>query len=325
MFSRQGKTTAAAMALLYGRKPSAGTTAPSRRTLQPEELLRLIQDTDFEQNKAKPQPRPSASFRNVSRSRLEHLERDRTDAPGFDIYNPNYTVVQPRVKSTPRYGLPTSTPRKERILVPRCLDDLQQTYPRHQRTSSGTRATRTFMLLDDYQQIVEQRREPLSTAQPSPRRAHLVTSFKKQLSREAPKELSHVEAGATGISPKDNPSLSSNHHSPCVPFARQTQRKALWNPQPPPEYSPDKEAVTPRLSTTVLSFHQVTPRKPLTLRHMLTNPPPADLPDLERGWKLVRRREQSMPPMESVTPRDDLMYRTLEMYTLNVPVRQPLV
>jgi hypothetical protein len=321
MFSRQGKTTAAAMAIKFKRKAYTPATVRMHRTLQPEEMKKLVEQCAVEQQKAKPPARPSASFRNVSRSRLEHLGRDRTNAPGFDRYYPNYTAVQARVKSVPRYDLPHNSPRKERILVPNCLDDLRETYPRHHRTASSSRANRTSMQLDDFQQIVEARREPLSTAEPSPRRAHLITSFRQQLSRTEPKD-SPLRAESAAVSPKDCMNLSFNHHSPCVPFALLTQRKALWNPRPQPEYSPHKDAITPRTSTTVLSFQKVTPRKSLALHYMLSNPPPAELRSLERGWTLIHHRDQSLPPMESITPRDDIMYRTLGMYTLNVPVRQ---
>ena len=323
MFSRQGKTTAAAMAVKYHRKHYTPATKRMHRTLQPEELRKLVEQSGGEQPKAKPQATPSASFRNVSRSRLDHLGRDRTNAPGFDRYYPNYASVQARVKSTPRYDLPRSSPRKERILVPNCLEELKETYPRHHRTASGSRTHPTSMQLDLFRQIVEERREPLSTAQPSPRRAHLITSFRQQISRFETKDESPLRVESATISPKDSLTLSFNHHSPCVPFSLLTRRKSLWNPRPPPEYNPQQDSTTPRTSTTVLSFQKVTPRKSLALHYMLGNPPPAELTSLQRGWTLTRRRELSMPPMESVTPRDDLMYRTLEMYTLNVPLRQP--
>lgn len=323
MFSRQGKTTAAAMAVKYKRKHYTPAIKRMRRTLQPEELKKLLEQSEGEQTKAKIQATPSASFRNVSRSTLEHLERDRTNAPGFDRYYPNYAAVQARVKSVPRYDLPRNSPRKERIFVPNCLEELSETYPRHHRTASGSRTQRTTMQLDLFQQIVEERREPLSTAQPSPRRAHLITSFHQQLSRPETKDESPLRVDSVGVSPKDSLTLSFNHHSPCVPFSLLTRRKALWSPRPPPEYSPQQDAIAPRTSSTAVSFQKVTPRKSLALQYMLGNPPPAELSSLERGWTLTRRRELSMPPMESITPRDDLMYRTVGMYTLNVPLRQP--
>lgn len=293
------------------------------RTLQPEEIERLLEGSDKDQTTLKEAPAEqlSATFRVVSRRQQEHVCRNRTEAPGFDRYNPKYEAVRPGVKSVPRYDCPRSSPRKERIFVPWCLEDLQTTYPHHCRTSSAQRTARTAMDFDSFKQIISAKEEPLSCANKSPRKLHLITSFHQQLSRPETKDSPTRKEPQT-ISSKDSPVLSCNKRTTGVPFAVLTKRKALWSPHPMPEYNPDSEVVKPKVSTTVLDFKKVTSRRAQELRHILKNPPQPDSQALERGWRLTEKHERGLPSMSTTTPRDDLMYRTLEMYMLNVPMRQ---
>lgn len=334
MFSRQGKAISH-MYPTYFAKPIK-RSPPKEKEDFPDIIIEGLNEESKEDIKkpssaSKIKTNMSSSFKAISRAKYEFTYRNKTESPNSTSYNPNWQAIRPRSAQAPRISNKKTKPRIKKIFTPNCLTkDLNcsfpiQTSPRNAIPGSYIdKLKRTMSNMHDYIEKAEGKQSKTET-EPIEQTltATSFVSFEKQLTR---KEF---------VSQKDPPhpkrftflGVSSNNYSKnkkvrSFLFSKSSKRKELFTlgltigP-----YKKDEEKLMPKLNTSQLDFSKMTDRKELVNEHMLQTPNSPYLKDYDKAYckQSTVRGPFSIPLMSTTTPRDDLMYRTTEAYTLNVP------
>lgn len=260
----------------------------------------------------------SPSFISTSRAQNDDITRNRTQSPSPGHYHPNYHIGKARTDLSPTYRKEFAETRNPRLHVPICLTHIASSYPRHKRSASkpceavDDLTKRVALDLNEFEKTVEMMESshpPTLPAPPPikgliPLASQLVwTSYSSERSSYRPAQGLPVAA-----------------HVPIVDFSKFTDRKALFYPQPSPDYRPATHLIR-RRSPQPLRFAQRPGRKSLALDHLMQTPPPAHALGLEKGWKALQSQAGKGVRMEAMSPRDDLMYRTNGEYVRNRPRR----
>ncbi|CAG9327846.1 unnamed protein product [Blepharisma stoltei] len=347
LFSRQGKASAHNHPDLYDgpkRKPKKKIVD----AIDISQIGNILQDLEkqrvTEETAAKLKPtRPTSSFVAVSREQYEFAFRNRTGSPRVGAYTPRYNFVHPNNNNIPKINNSSQSPREKVIFLPNCLDDdLNCTFPKSCNNKSSLkemtntnmsfkkfdeRLNRTISCIKDYDIKIDVKEGNIC---PIPEK------FQKK--SRAPLPLHKQKRREEFVKPQDPPNEKrfdfDNGDSPVhtrtkrsrtISFNKMMGRKEFFEEKISlGPYERNEEVLIPKLSRLVLGFDKLLERKPLVLEHTLNNPQPIELRDFEKAhFKLSHvRGPYKIPSMSTTTERDDVMYRTLENYMLNVPEKQ---
>jgi hypothetical protein len=307
------------------------------------QMKRRKEEAHVERSKKK--PKPTQAFRAITREKHETTTRNRTEPPNPGHYHPNWNVVKPRTDNGPKYSLETTSPREQVIYLPTCLEaDCSHSYPKGESLKSDSprkdesqldnsmnrsafedtlrRTQRTFRAFSVQADIHRSQWSPV------PERSRLrmksALDFHVQTKRdEFVKESDPPHAGRFSFMEPHSMVLSTNLNSVKFDFSKVVVRPDVFPVKPSaPYYDCNKEATKPRLSRYVLAFEKRPERLANVHFHALSTPKSPDLSVLERSLKMTMKSPHKHPKMGTVVPRDDIMYRTTELYLSNVPGKQ---
>ena len=259
----------------------------------------------------------SPSFLAISRAQTDHLARNRTQSPSPGHYHPNYHIGKARTDASPTYHKELTETRHPRLHVPLCLTQITTSYPGHRRSASKPSEAfddltkRVTVDLSEFERTVEEVESSHPSSLPAPPPTKGLVPLSSPLvwpTNSAPSRFQHAKG------------LSVTAHVPIVNFSKSTERKALFQTLPSPDYRPVTHLIRQR-SPQPLSFAKRPGRKSLALDHMMRTPPQSQVVGLERGWKALQSQSGKGVRMEAITPRDDVMYRTNGEYVRNRPRR----
>ena len=243
------------------------------------EKNRLDEET-AEKCKAKPL---TSSFKAISREAYEFAFRNRTDSPKVGNYSPRFTVVERRATHTLKLVKHTSAPKQRIIYVPSCMNPNTADFHSRDRNNAVNKVIKrnALTLNEFYSKTGEMEQNYRGEVKKTAERLIGPMDFGKQKPREEfvrstdpphEKRFDFV----------DNASLvnSSHRRVPSLPFTKILSRKNLFEEREVclSPYDVNKECTQKRISTTVLDFSKMSPRKPLILEHMVKTP--AQLEDL---------------------------------------------
>ena len=262
----------------------------------------------------------SPSFLSISREQAIYQSRNRTESPSPGHYHPNYDVSRLRTDSCPVYDRSTALKRPQRLHVPVCMTHINTSYPRHKRSETvplvglDGMMKRVTVDLGEFTRTVEREESRYVGGEKGEAGGKGLVAMDVQLDRkDVAVKQTRCEIGRT------IPVVAS--HQPIPDFSKSTQRKELFQPRPLPDYRPQTH-LTRRRSPQPLSFTQRPGRKGLALSHMMTTPPQINLNQLEKGWKALESQKGKNFRLETMSPRDDIMYRTNGEYVRNRPSRK---
>lgn len=347
LYSKQGKASSHLHPNLYKKPKQRPQPKPSEPVdvaeigsmIQVLEKQRLIEETNFSNKPV----RPTSSFTAVSRDQHDFAFRNRTGAPKVGYYNPKYTTILPTRGKIPRIIKSSPSPRSKMIFLPSCLDEeLNCSFPKsstHKESQKimiktcstfqkyDDRLNRTVSFIRDFDEKLLEKEEKEGNEVPIPEKFQKKSRAPLELDKQKPrdefvKETDPPHALRFDFDNADTPNHTRTRRTRTVSFHKMLGRSEFFEDKINLGFY-DKEELTlkPKL---VLEFNKLLPRKPNVLEHTLENPQPIELKDFERAhFKLSNVRGPfRIPRMGSTTERDDLMYRTLEGYMLNVPDRQ---
>lgn len=324
MISRQGKA-------INHLNPSYFAT-PIKRSppKQPEKfefsdidkILNSYSKPNQDSLKSEQAPNLSYSFKAISREKYDFVHRNKTESPKVGAYNPNWEAVRPRSAQSPKISAKRTRPRKKMIFTPLCITkDFNCSYPA--RTSADSnyneKLKRTMSNLQTYVERSEEKRKTRAGSAKLSKTVQSFVDFEKQLDRkdsapDKPQRFTFIER-TSGIS-------SKNKHVHGVEFAKTTPRGELFPSKGTlGPYDKDEEKLMWKLNTAQLDMSKMTDRKELVLTHMLKTPHPLSIEEYDKAFfhQSTVRGTFHIPLMATVTPRDDMMYRTTEAYILNIP------
>ena len=304
-----------------------------------KEMLEQVQKENEEHAAAlreKNKPKPSASFQNVSRETYFHAFRNRTESPRVGRYFPKKEYVMPRVDHAIPYKEPDTSPRPKRMFIPNCLkDDLNCSLKNrklkgvHMTTSEGfnDKLNRTISNVDEYHQRVENKNSKWS---PVPKKVEprILSARKFELqrtrdpfvtSKDPPNENRFSFYQCTSMNYARNKRVNN------IYFEKVSDRKELYpEKHSPGPYDKEEQKLMRRLDTHITEFFKAASRQPNLVKQSLTTPKPLPASTYDNAhFRLSGTRGAfKIPSMKTTAPRDDLMYRTIEMYNLNVPEKQ---
>jgi hypothetical protein len=291
-------------------------------------------------------PELTQAFKAISREKYETTTRNRTEPPNLGYYNPKWSVVKPRTDAAPKYSQETTA----RDHLSTCLDcsDMpssnsitDQTLCSHIYPKGGTRefsprkdvsednsVNRTSienrLRRDTYNDFSGKANiQQLSSGTPR-LKLKSALDFSIQTKREEfVKESDPPHAERFSFMEPHSLALSTNRKSVQFDFSKVRGRSEAppvnWSTA---TYNPNKEAVQPKTGKHVLMFSKRPERLANINLHSLSTPRAAEWSTLEKSLKLTMKSPQNIPVMKTTTPRDDLMYRTTERYSSNVPEKQ---
>ena len=282
LFSRQGKaTTHMHPEFSFGpkRRPEPKAVEP----VQMSELKQMLADLEktrltearAEKSKAKPM---TSSFRAISRDSYAYAFRNRTDSPKVGTYSPRFTVVEPRTTHTLKLSKPTTAPKQRILYLPSCMDPTVADF--HKRDPTGTCCNK------------ELKRNPLTLSEFHCKTGEMDQNYRGEVKKPAerlilPMDFSKQKPREDFVKATDPPhekrldfvdnnSLvnSSHRRVSSLPFEKTLSRKEFFeerdvNLSP---YDANKEFTQRRVSTIVLDFGKMSPRRPLVLQHMVKTP-----------------------------------------------------
>lgn len=260
----------------------------------------------------------SPSFLAISRAQTDHLSRNRTQSPSPGHYHPNYHIGKARTDASPTYRTGLTETRHPRLHVPLCLTQITTSYPRHRRSASkpceafDDLTKRATVDLSEFERTVEEVEISHPTSLPAPPPTKGLVPLTSQLVWPA-----NFSEPPNCHQTKGQPITA---HIPIVNFSKSTERKTLFQTMPSPDYRPVTHLIRTR-SPQQLSFAKRPGRKSLALDHMMRTPPQSQVIGLERGWKALESQAGKGVRMETMSPRDDVMYRTNGEYVRNRPRR----
>ncbi|CAG9329409.1 unnamed protein product [Blepharisma stoltei] len=332
LFSRQGKASIHFFANL-NLSPKRKAKIKEPEPLPAAGIKGLLESIekeleDEEKAKANKPQKCTASFVSVSREQRDHAYRNKTESPKVGRYTPKYNVIDPRINQAPKIKEKIGVPRQRKIFIPACVDDdLNCSFPaEYSKTSIGyydNKLSRTIYNLNDYQDKFSKQSESVSPIPEKP--GHKIKSpldFKIQKPRDPfvkssnpPNEL-RFEFYASA-----DTNNSKHKRSRTVAFDKMIPRKDLHKiGETPGPYNKNEEKLMPRLNFTLIDFNKNPARKPLIHEHILRTPHSPDLERYDRAFykQSTIRGAYHIPTIKSLSPRDDMMYKTTEAYNLNL-------
>ena len=291
--------------------------------------------TDLEQkrlkleNDAKSKPKPlTSSFRAISREEYEFAFRNRTESPRVGNYSPRFTVIEPRATHTLRLVKTSSVPKERVIYVPACLNNYSCTLANRTKEHIHSKSIkREPKALKRFEETIQElhKKNPHDPEKPK-ERLKLPISFDKQRNRpEFVKDSDPPNEKRFQYVENDSFVNSKHKRVQSLPFEKNIPRKEFFETRESlSPYDVNKEFTLKKLSLTVMDFAKTSPRKPLVLEHMLSTPVQVEDERISAAYMKqgVNRAGQKIPLMHTVTPRDDIMYRTTGQYLMNVPEKQ---
>lgn len=333
LFSRQGKATVHQFVNLN----FAPKREPKIKEIDPlpasgikglfDKLQKEIEDED--KRIANMPKKLTPSFMAVSRNERDHAFRNKTESPKVGRYSPRFAVIDPRINQAPKIMQKIGSPRKQKIFLPACIShELSCAFPgEHPKPDHfDHNLNRTISHLEDYQERVSKNPIP--------------TPIKLTYRIQSPINLNIQKPRDPFVNPESPPNesrfnfyhTSSAHYSKhrrarTVNFGKMISRKSLHENTSvsPGPYNRNEEALMPRLNLTMMEFDKNLPRKPLVYEHLLRTPFSPDLEKLDKAFfkQSSIRGAYKIPSMQSVSPRDDMMYKTTEAYMLNQTDNRP--
>lgn len=332
LFSRQGKATSH----MHPEFSTGPKPRPKGKEIEPVKISDLSSMlTDLEQKRlqqesdAKSKPKPlTSSFRAVSRDEYAFAFRNRTESPRVGNYSPRFTVVEPRATHTLKLCKNSSVPKERLIYLPACLNNfscsLATRTKDHLASKSIKREPKPLKHFEDTVKDLE-KKNPQDPVKPK-ERLKLPIAFDKQKTRpEFVKDSDPPNEKRFQYVENDSFVYSKHRRVSSLPFDKNIPRKDFFETRESlSPYDVNKEFTMKKLSLTVMEFSKMSPRKPLVLDHMLKTPAQLEDEKIDAAYmkQSVVRGRHKIPLMSTVTPRDDLMYRTTERYILNVPEKQ---
>lgn len=332
LFSRQGKATShmhPEFSTGPKPRPKAKVIEPVKISDLPSMLTELEEKRLQLETDAKSKPKPlTSSFRAISREEYEFAFRNRTESPRVGNYTPRFTVIEPRATHTLKLVKASSVPKERVIYLPACLNNnscsLANRTKEHIHNKSIKREPRPLRRFEEA--IKELHKNKPQDAEKPKERIKLPISFDKQRNRpEFVKESDPPNEKRFQFVENDSFVNSKHKRIQSLPFDKNISRKDFFETKESlSPYDVNKEFTLKKLSLTVMDFAKMSPRKPLVLEHMLSTPVQIEDDKISAAYmrQSVVRGGQKLPLMHTVTPRDDIMYRTTGQYVLNVPEKQ---
>lgn len=332
LFSRQGKATThmhPEFATGPKRRPEAKVIEPVKMSDLKAMLADIEQNRTDEENAVKNRPNPlTSSFRAISRDSYAFAFRNRTDSPKVGNYSPRFTVVEPRATHTLQLKSPVSAPKQRIIYLPSCVDpktaDLHNR--RHKSTTNKVIKRNAFTLHEFSSRLGDIESKYLGEVKKTGERLILPMDFDKQKPREDfVKNTDPPNENRFAYMSNYSEVHSNQRRVSSLPFEKILPRKEFFDQQVSlSPYDVKKELTQKKVSITVLEFSKMTPRKPLIHDHMIKTPQRIEDGKIEAAYtkQSTVRGFHKLPLMQTITARDDIMYRTTESYNLNVPERQ---
>lgn len=270
----------------------------------------------------------SSSFKAISREQYEYTKRDRTVSPKVGFYNPQWQVTRPRSAQGPKLKQTPTKSRPKKIFLPKCINkELICLFPHrvsNEKVLPGQfidRLKRTMSNLQDYiEKKEEQKKEPKEVF--SKTKDSFLT-FENQLDRkEFVTEKDPPNAGRFEFVQPSSLIYSNNKKVKSFLMSKFSSRKELFDSKLTlGPYDKDEEKLMPKLNNSFVEFGKMPDRKENVIEHRLCTPNGPNLENFDKAFcqQSGVRGVVNIPLMNTVTPRDDLMYRVTEAYNLNVP------
>ncbi|CAG9317288.1 unnamed protein product [Blepharisma stoltei] len=330
LFSKQGKATTyihPVLDLTPKRRPRLKHSEPFLVS-NINDVLEELEKLKDEDEKSSTYTRPTTSFSSVSREKYNFAFRNKTESPKVGSYTPKYNLIKSREDQGPKFMKKIVKPRKRKIFLPGCIsNDMSCSFPSVKSTNDPNgelknfdiNLGRTISLFDDFQEQVLQKSSRNNSPIPEKyTKIKTPVKFKVQIERK-PFISSSTSPNQRKIdfSDIDIP----KKHIKTVNFKKMIPRQELHEPKillgP---YLKFDEWSNKKLLKTLANFGKATGRKEILFE---TVPKTPESPNLEKFDKAFLQQStvrglRQIPPMRTVTARDDAMYRVNEGYIMNV-------
>ncbi|OMJ79518.1 hypothetical protein SteCoe_20444 [Stentor coeruleus] len=332
LFSRQGKASSH-MHPEFGNGPKIRPKAKTIEPIKMSDLKSMLTDLEKkrldEETEAKNRPKPlTSSFKTISRDEYAFAFRNRTNSPKVGNYSPRFVVIEPRATHTLKLVKHTSVPKERQIFIPGCLNFMNCSFINRKAESPTNKAIKRIIkpLKEFKVQVAEREKNDRIIPKKVGQRLILPLAFDKQKPRsEFVKESDPPNDKRFDYVDNNSPVNTKHKRVQSLPFEKNIPRKEFFeDKQSLSPYDVNKEFIQKKISTNVMEFSRMTERKPLVLEHMLKTPMQIEDEKIQIAYLKQSniRGHYKIPLMQTVTPRDDIMYRTTELYMLNVPEKQ---